>query len=157
MSQTTVLRQLLAIGALALLWASPAAAHGLLVSIRGDGRFVEGRVYYSDGTVGAGQYAELTDLSDPASKARSGTTDAKGDFRFEGVPGHRYRFLTQGEEGHKTEMLITLAPGAKGSFIDRDAAKPGFRAPPAWLVIGGLLALLSIPAFLLRKRKDDET
>lgn len=123
MSHATAPRHLLVVAALALLWASPAAAHGLLVSIRGEGRFVTGRVYYSDGTLGTGQYAELKDLSAPGAKPRSGKTDAHGGFRFEGVPGHRYRFLTEGEEGHQTEMLITLAAGARGKFIDGDAAK----------------------------------
>ena len=132
-------------------WASAVSAHGLLVSIHGEGRFITGRVFYSNGEIGAGQYAELTDLDAPSAKPQTGKTDAKGAFRFPGIPGHRYRFMTEGEEGHTSEMRITLAEGAKGKFIDHDAAAPGWHMPAAWEVIGGLLAIVSIPVLLIRR------
>ena len=128
----------------------PLLAHGLLVSIHGDGRFISGKVYYSDGEIGAGQYAELTDLDAPGTKPQISKTDASGAFRFPGIPGHHYRFLTEGEEGHTTEMRIVLADGAKGNFIDHDAPAPGWHMPPAWAVIGGLLLLISIPVAVRR-------
>ena len=135
-----------------ILLAVPACAHGLLVSIHGEGGIIFGKVFYSNGDIGAGQYDELTDLDRPGSTPQTGKTAADGSFRFEGIPGHHYRFMTEGEEGHTSEMRITLAEGAKGRFVDHDAVIRPY-TPPAWLVIGGLLALISVPVLWVRSRK----
>ena len=50
-------RPLLALPLLAL--AMPAWAHGLLVTAEAEAGRIEGRVYYSDGAPGVGEYVEL--------------------------------------------------------------------------------------------------
>jgi hypothetical protein len=102
----------------ALTMAVPALAHGFLVSVRGEGSAITGRVYYSDGAPGAGEFVELRDLTDGAQTVRSGTTDTAGNFRFDGVAGHRYALIAHGEEGHTTEMEITLGAGERGRLVD---------------------------------------
>jgi hypothetical protein len=129
--------------------AAPALAHGLLVSVQGEGAAVTGRVYYSDGAPGAGEYVELRDLTAPAAQPLTAVTDAGGGFRFPGVAGRSYAVIAHGEEGHITEMQLTLAAGERGRLVDAEARAEG-GAPPAWLVIGGLLALSTIPALWLR-------
>jgi hypothetical protein len=47
-----------------------------------------------------------------------GTTDTAGNFRFDGVAGHRYALIAHGEEGHTTEMEITLGAGERGRLVD---------------------------------------
>ncbi len=142
---------------IALAAAAPALAHGLLVQVRGEGSSVTGRVYYSDGAPGAGEFVELRDLTEPARPVVSGATDAEGRFRFAGVPGRQYAVVAHGEEGHTTEMRLTLASGERGRLVDAPAAESteggGFPWPPAWMLIGGLLLLSTLPALWLRMRR----
>jgi hypothetical protein len=141
--------------AAALSLAAPAFAHGLLVSARSDGDTVAGRVYYSDGAPGAGEYVEFRDLTDPARPARTAAADATGGFRFPGVPGHRYAVIAHGEEGHTTELQVELRAGERARLSDAapaDAA--GLSLPPAWMLIGALLLLSTVPALWLRARRN---
>ena len=140
----------------ALTMAVPALAHGFLVSVRGEGTVISGRVYYSDGAPGAGEFVELRDLTDGAQPARSGTTDTAGTFRFDGVAGHRYALIAHGEEGHTTEMEITLRAGERGRLVDAPAPAGLPWPPPAWAVIGAVLLLSTIPALWLRRRGRGE-
>jgi len=142
----------LAIAALAL--AAPASAHGLLVAVQSESNAVTGRVYYSDGAPGAGEFVELRDLSAPASPTLSASTDGEGRFRFAGAPGHRYAVIAHGEEGHTTEMRVTVADGQRGRLTEKPSADgdgmPGL--PPAWLVIGITLLVSAGFALWLRMR-----
>lgn len=149
-----LLRTVLLLGALAA--AAPAFAHGLLVSVRGEGSDIVGRVYYSDGTAGAGEFVELRDLTQPDSAAQSAAADARGAFRFPGVQGRLYAVVAHGEEGHTTEMQLTLVAGERGRLVEAPSPTAGFRAPPAWAVVGGLLLLSAIPALWLRRRRSPE-
>ncbi len=139
-----------------LLWlvvAASASAHGLLVSVRGDGSTVSGTAYYSNGMAGAGEWVEMYDLTRPDAPPLAAQAGPDGGFSFPGVEGGRYRIVVSGEEGHSVESEITLTAGARGQFVDRDApAEPGRKTPPAWLVIGGLLLASVIPALWLRRR-----
>jgi len=142
----------LAIAALAL--AAPASAHGLLVAVQSESNAVTGRVYYSDGRPGAREFVELRDLSAPASPALSASTDAEGRFRFAAAPGHRYTVIAHGEEGHKTELQLTVADGERGRLIDKPVVDddPTPQAPPAWLVIGlGLIGSAGLALWLRRR------
>jgi len=141
------------LGLMLLLVAAAASAHGLLVSVRGDGATVSGKVYYSNGTPGLGEWVQLIDLSHPAMPPQGVNAGTDGSFRFAGIPGRRYRIVVAGEEGHSVTSELSLTDGARGRFIDKDApAKQGWTTPPAWLVIGGLLLLSIIPAVWLRRR-----
>lgn len=138
-----------------LLWlvAATASAHGLLISVRGDGSTVSGTVYYSNGTAGAGEWVEMYDLNRPGAPPLGTNAGPDGGFRFPGLEGGRYRLLVSGEEGHSVESEITLTAGARGQFVDRDApVEQGWTWPPAWLVIGGLLLASVIPALWFRRR-----
>ena len=131
-----------------------AYAHGLLVSARTEGNAVVGTMYYSDGALAAGEFVELIDVDAPSEHKPGVTTSSDGTFRFENaITGHRYRIIAHGEEGHETEMELVFAEGAKAKLNDPDGAPAEESGPPAWLIIGGLLALSLIPARLLRKRK----
>lgn len=155
-------RLFLAILAAISLWtvsASGALAHGLLVSVRGDGETVAGRVYYSNGEPGVGEWVEMQDLTDPAAAPVPGVSvGPDGAFSFAGRPGHSYRVTVTGDEGHQVRSDITLAPDARGRFVEdaADAAVGEGGAgglPPAWMLIGGLLMLSLIPAWWLRRRQ----
>ncbi len=138
-----------------LLWlvAASASAHGLLISVRGDGSTVSGTVYYSNGTPGAGEWVEMYDLNRTEAPPLGANAGPDGGFDFPGVEGGRYRILVSGEEGHSVESEITLSAGARGQFVDRDApVEQGWTWPPAWLVIGGLLLASVIPALWFRRR-----
>lgn len=130
----------------------PALAHGFLVSMRGEGTTISGRVYYSDGTPGAREFVELRDVTDASRPLQTGATDQAGAFRFTGVAGHRYALIAHGEEGHTTEMLLTLASGARGKLVDVAGPSKSSWAPPAWALIGGALLLSMLPALWLRRR-----
>lgn len=140
--------------------ASPLLAHGLLVSVEADGNVINGKVYYSDGTPGAGEFIELRDLNraeNGATQEQSTATDAGGKFSFTGILGHQYAVVAHGEEGHVTEMQITLASGESGRLIDTPPASGGQEGPglpPAWMIIGGLLLLSLIPALYLRRARS---
>ncbi len=137
-----------------LLGMGSALAHGLLVSVHGEGSSVIGTVYYSDGALAVGEFVQLIDADAPAESPRSTTADGDGNFRFDGATvGHRYRVIAEGEEGHVTEMELVLAEGAKARLNDADGAPAEEEGLPAWLVIGGLLLLSLVPAFLLRRKK----
>ncbi|MDQ3039041.1 MAG: carboxypeptidase-like regulatory domain-containing protein [Pseudomonadota bacterium] len=144
---------LLTMGMWMLLLTASAFAHGLLVKVRGEGNTVSGTVYYSNGTPGAGEWVQLTDLSHPAMPPQGVNAGPDGSFRFVGIQERRYRIVVAGEEGHSVTSELTLTEGARGQFVDDDApAKRGWTTPPAWLVIGGLLLLSIIPAVWLRRR-----
>lgn len=136
--------------AAALIAATPAAAHGLLVTATAEGSVVVGRVYYSDGAPGVREFVELRDLTDPARAAASAQTDGRGAFRLPGTPGHAYAVIAHGEEGHTTEVRLTLAPGESARLAgEPEAPRDPF---PAWAVIGALLAASALAALWLRKR-----
>ncbi len=141
-----------------LLWlvAAAASAHGLLVSVRGDGSTVSGTLYYSSGAPAAGEWVEMFDLSVPATPSQGVNAGQDGSFRFEGVEGRRYRIVGSGEEGHSVTSELTLTANSRGQFVEDDAVaeEPGWSTPPAWMVIGGLLLLSIVPAAWLRRRKD---
>ena len=130
-------------------------AHGLLVSVKGEGSSIVGTVYYSDGALAVGEFVQLIDTDAPAEPPRTGNADSDGRFRFDNATvGHRYRIIVEGEEGHVTEMELRLAEGEKARLNDADGAAEEEGGFPAWLVIGGLLLLSAIPAFFLRKKKS---
>ncbi len=144
---------LFTVGMLMLLLAAPALAHGLLVKVRGEDNAISGTVYYSNGTPGAGEWVQLTDLTHPTVPPQGINAGPDGSFRFVGVPGRQYRVVVQGDEGHSVTSELTLAAGARGQFVDDDApTTSSWTTPPAWLVIGGLLLLSIIPAVWLRRR-----
>lgn len=132
----------------------PAFSHGLLVSVKVEAQAIVGKVYYSDGLLAAGEFVQLFDEDAPELLPREATTDDQGGFRFEdGVPGHRYRVVAHGEEGHHTEMLLTLKEGAKAQLHDPDGELADDQGLPAWLVLGGVLVLSAVPAWWLRRRR----
>jgi len=126
----------------ALTVASPAAAHGLLLSATGEQNAIVGRVSYSDGTPGAGEFIELRDLATSPPRSKSCTADAAGGFRFPAQAGHRYALVAHGEEGHSTEVRLTLAPGARGQSVGES------RSIANGDELGGFRALLIIAALL---------
>lgn len=129
-------------------------AHGLLVSVKGEGSSIVGTVYYSDGALAVGEFVQLIDTDAPSEPPRTGNADSDGRFRFDDATvGHRYRIIVEGEEGHVTEMELLLAEGEKARLNDADGAAEDEGGFPAWLVIGGLLVLSAIPAYLLKKKK----
>lgn len=132
---------------------APAWGHGLLVSAEASGNRIEGRVYYSDGTPGAGEYVELKSGTEYERVSNSAATDGDGRFSFESVSGQQYLIVAHGEEGHTTELEITVRDGARGQIVDKDLSDPQNQTrwiPPAWMLIGGLFALSLVPAFFLR-------
>lgn len=137
--------------ALVLAAASPASAHGLLMTANAEGAAVTGRVYYSDGTSGADQSIELRDLTRPEAQPVWLNTDDQGAYRFAATPGHRYAVVAHGEEGHTTEMQLTVGAGEHGRLVDQPEADEG-GLPPAWAVIGGALLLSAVVALGLRLR-----
>lgn len=145
-----------------VLWAAMAPvalAHGLLISVRGEGAQVTGKIYYSNGQAGAGEWVQLFDLTEPGAKPLAMASSPDGSFRFAGAAGHRYRVTASGDEGHVVDSEITLAPGARGRFVERQSdvaaiGGGGFKAPPAWALLGGLLALSMIPALWWRSRSQ---
>lgn len=154
-ARNKAVRSVIALAGLLLL-AAPLAglAHGLFVKARGEGRSILGTVYYSDGALAVGEYVELQDLDAPDQAAQGVQTDGNGGFRFESaVDGHRYRIVAYGEEGHQTELSLVFSEGARARLDEPDAAPADEGGLPAWLVIGGLLALSIVPARMLRKRR----
>lgn len=133
-----------------------ATAHGLLVSVRGDATSVSGRVYYSNGDPGAGEWVQLLDLTQPGEPPIAMNAGKDGGFRFPAVDGRRYRISVTGEEGHTVDSEITTGIDARGRFVEREQAASGIAEkhalwpPPAWAVIGGILLLSLIPAAWLR-------
>ena len=153
---THAARAMLAVGLIWALAAAPALAHGLLISVRGDGKSVSGTLYYSNGKPGAGEWVEMFDQAQPAAKPQAMATLADGSFRFQGIAGHSYRIVASGEEGHSVESRIVLGEQTRGQFVDTDPTappKPGFRLPPAWALLGGVLELSILPALWLRRRR----
>lgn len=146
---------LLAAAALWLAAAPLALAHGLLVSVRGDGQTISGRVYYSNGEPGAGEWVQLSDLTQARGENQGMAAGPDGAFSFAGVQGHSYRVTVTGEEGHSIQSDITLAPEARGRFVEQPddaAAADAGGLPPAWALLGGLLVASLIPALWLRSR-----
>ena len=126
--------------------AVPALAHGLLVSVEAQAGRIDGRVYYSDGAPGAGEYVELKRSAEAREPIASAITDVDGRFSFS-TQGGPHVIVAHGEEGHLTE--ISVEDGERGRLIERDEAEQvddGAGLPPAWLLIGALLALSMIRA-----------
>lgn len=140
----------------------PATAwtHGLLVSAEAKGSRIDGRVYYSDGTPAADEYVELKQQAAPAKAEHSTVTDRDGRFGFEATGGERYLVVAHGEEGHRTEIEITLKAGERGRIVepdDTETESDGIRFPPAWMLIGGLLLLSLVPAFIFILKRVGRT
>lgn len=135
-----------------------ALAHGLLVSVRSDGTRITGTVYYSNGEPGAGEWVQLFDPAQPEIELASMAAGSDGSFEFHGVEGRHYRITVTGDEGHVVDSEITVAPEARGRFVERDMdstpdqADDGFSLPPAWALLGFLLVLSMIPAAVSRWR-----
>ena len=137
---------------------SPASAHGLLLSATGEPNAIVGRVSYSDGAPGAGEFVELRDLEAPAAPPTTQAADRTGAFRFPAAAGPRYALIAPGGEGHSTELHLTATPGARGRMVDGAAPGTGARAlgnVPAWMMSGGLIATaaLIVAAWSARRRR----
>jgi len=137
----------LALATLAI--ASPATAHGLLMSATGEQNGIVGRVSYSDGRPGVGEFVELRDLTTSPPHSQSSVADASGTFRFPAKEGHRYALIAHGEEGHSTEMRLTLSPGARSGTAEAPSSGAGTgeqRRFRALLIIAALLAIFALVA-----------
>jgi len=134
----------------ALPWA--AWAHGILIDAESDGSAIWGVVYFSNGDLGAGQTVALRDLKAADAQAVEVTTDTDGKFRFDAVAGHRYRLSAYGDEGHNVELELTADADARPTLIEGEAPHHHFWPPPAWAVIGVVLTLSLVPAWLIRRR-----
>jgi hypothetical protein len=140
-----------------LLWStfqSVALAHGLLARVRNDGTALSGTAYYSSGEPAAGEWVEIFDHQSPGATVAAFSTDTSGSFRFDGTPGHRYRIVVHGDEGHFIELSIAVEPGARARLIEDSpmTAKFSWLATPAWAVIGGVLLLVTLVASVYRLR-----
>ena len=139
-----------------LVAAPPALAHGLLMQARSEGAAIVGTVYFSNGQRAGGVWVELFDMAPPGAAAATVQTGTDGSFRLPGPPARRYEVRATGDEGHTASVTIAATgDGTRGIMID-DAAEPaqGLADLPAWAVFGGLLALSTLPALWLRRRKS---
>ena len=144
---SATLRQASLVALAALACSSSASAHGLLLSATGEPNAIVGRVSYSDGAPGAGEFVELRDLETPSAPPSTRAADRSGAFRFPATMGHRYALTAYGEEGHTTELRLTLAPGARGRMIDDPPSSADIIATgdaPAWMMVGGLIVILAL-------------
>ena len=103
--------------ALALCCAPAAHAHGLRVSVQAQPDGVAGQAFYSDQTPAAGERVELYAPPDAAAPIAHQASDAQGRFRFQVAPGRSYRVVVEGEEGHRSEAQIALAPLADTPIV----------------------------------------
>jgi hypothetical protein len=139
-------------------FAHPAMAHGLLMKLRGEGRAINGELYYSNGKAAGGEWVEITDLT-AVNGPINVQTSPKGAFTAQGMPGHRYQVKASAEENHQIVMELVLEGEARGRMVEtdpqaaaeQDAAKGGV---PAWAMIGGILLLSTIPAALWRRSRS---
>ncbi len=111
--------------ALALCCAPAARAHGLRVSVQAQPDGVAGQAFYSDQTPAAGDRVELYAPPDAAEPIAHQASDAQGRFRFQAAPGRMYRVVVEGEEGHRSEAQIMLAPLPGSTAPGADAAALG--------------------------------
>lgn len=147
------LRTLLAALAALTFGAGPALAHGLLMKLTAEGPVIVGELYYSNGAKAAGEWIEAVDLAASQAAPITLQTGEDGGFRVRGREGRTYRITATGEEGHTVAMELSLTPRARPKLADEPtAAKPEAEAPPAWMLIGGLLLLSIVPALWLKRR-----
>ena len=131
-----------------------ASAHGLLARMRTEGEAIVGTAYYSSGERAGGEWVEIFDTSRGDTKVAEFSAGADGTFRYEGEAGHTYRIAIHGDEGHFIELSMVVETGARAHLVE-DQAKPfeaGVDDLPAWLVVGVILALVSLMAVFYRAR-----
>lgn len=130
---------------LSLAWPAGAGAHDILLEVVPvDSAWLEGTLRYSDEAPAAGNFVRITNLSDERFSELATTTDAAGEFRVAGVPGHRYAVTAEGAEGHSIAVEVTLAPAGAGY--------PGGESGiPVYVILAAVLLLSLIPARLLRR------
>jgi hypothetical protein len=140
----------------ALLASGHVLAHGLLAQVRAEADAIVGTAYFSNGERAAGVWVELYDLTTTGPAIASTAAGSAGEFRFSGDEGRRYRVILHGDEGHRAEFDIALAPKAKGALRDEnESATDAEFAPPAWAVLLALLGAATSVGFLLRRRMGD--
>lgn len=146
------------IGTALLVGAAPSVrAHGLLMDAESEGSTIRGALYYTNGELAVHESVELLDLSIADSKAVPSKTDDEGRFSFAAIADHRYRVSAYGDEGHNVEIELVATADAKPTLVESDVAgDEGARLPPAWAVIGGVLALSTVPVLLTRRRARRE-
>ncbi len=89
----------------ALLFASPAFAHKILVFATAEGREISGYVYFSGGQRAANVHITA---SDPAGVVLfTGETDAQGVFHFPAGRATDHRIKATTDDGHSAEILIS--------------------------------------------------
>lgn len=136
----------------ALVVSAPAFAHGLLMKLDARDGTVAGQLYFSNGQRAGGIWVELFDQAAPDVAVATIRAKADGSFRLTGAAGHGYQVRATGEEGHTISMAIMLdQPGARGKMI-ADGGEEARGDVPAWVILGGLLALSALPALWLRRR-----
>lgn len=148
-----------ALGLVALAISSPSFPHGLLMKLQSEGQMIAGELYYSNGQRAGGEWIEQFDEAVPDIALKTIQAGSDGTFRLPGQAGHRYRVRATGEEGHEIVMTIGLEKtGSRGRMVPDEggvSAEATLFDSPAWIVLGGFLALSAIPAYFLRKREQN--
>lgn len=131
------------------------SAHGLLARVRTEGPAIVGTAYYSSGERAGGEWVEIFDASSGDAKVAEFSSAADGSFRYDGTAGHRYRVAIHGDEGHFIELSIVVQAGARARLIEDQPspASTSLADLPAWLVVGGALALTTLLAMFFRVRE----
>jgi hypothetical protein len=137
----------------ALCWPLVSAAHGLLMDAETDGTSINGRLYYSNGDVAVRESIGLVDAEQGAGEAVYAETDDDGRFHFDVKPSHRYRLTAYGEEGHTVELELIAQEDSRPVLVGEDAEDAALWPPPAWALIGGVLALSLVPAWISKRRR----
>lgn len=88
-----------------------AHAHGLRISVQPQVDALAGQVLYADGSPARDERVALFDGAGKTPVATT-VTDADGRFRVGAVAGRTYRVVAQGDEGHRAEASVVLAPAA---------------------------------------------
>lgn len=122
-------RQRAVVCAIVLCCAQAAGAHALRVSVHAEPDGVAGQAFYSDQTPAAGERVELYAPPDAAEPIAHQASDAQGRFRFQAAPGRAYRVVVEGEEGHRSEAGLVLAPVAGTSLNAATAPRPSAPTP----------------------------
>jgi len=123
-------------------------AHGVLVNTETKGGRIEGSVRYSDGTVGVGDYVELKPSLDAPVPIAATVTDANGRFSFR-LPDDDGVIVVHGDEGHTTLIAVRSGEHKSADVVQRSGEAP---RSAVWILVGGLLLLVSIVAAILLKR-----
>ena len=149
----TLHRPVLALASLLLFVGdAPAAAHGLLLKLEGDGAVLRGALVYSDGAPAAGEWVEVTDRTS-STPPRPLQTDRNGRFELSGRAGHRYQVTASGEEGHSTVMAIRLEDSAAGAAVGlRPAASAAARSVPLAATLIGVALILAAATLIWLQR-----